>query len=66
MSLYGYNQSLLREPGEWVSSGDPIATVGDSGGQAESGLYFEIRHAGQPLNPALWSSDRVRFKSAAL
>ncbi len=66
MSLYGYNQSLLREPGEWVSSGDSIATVGDSGGQAKSGLYFAIRHAGQPLNPARWSSDRVRFKSATL
>ncbi len=65
MSLYGYNQSLLREPGEWVSSGDPIATVGDSGGQAEYGLYFEIRREGQPLNPARWCSARVQFKSAA-
>ena len=66
MSLYGYNQSLLREPGEWVNKGDSIATVGDSGGQAENGLYFEIRRAGQPLNPTRWCSARVRFKSASL
>jgi len=66
MSLYGYNQSLLREPGEWVNAGDSIATVGDSGGQAENGLYFEIRRAGQTLNPGRWCSARARFKSAAL
>ena len=65
MSLYGYNQSLLLEPGEWVRGGDAIATVGDSGGQAENGLYFEIRRSGKPLNPAQWCSTRARFKSTA-
>jgi septal ring factor EnvC (AmiA/AmiB activator) len=54
LSLYAHNQSLLRDTGEWVQPGDAIATVGDSGGQASSGLYFEIRHNGQPVNPALW------------
>ena len=63
MSLYGYNQSLLLEPGEWVSSGDPIATVGDSGGQTKNGVYFEIRRSGKPLNPTRWCSTRARFKS---
>ncbi len=66
MSLYGYNQSLLREPGEWVGKGDSIATVGDSGGQAKTGLYFEIRRAGQPLDPTRWCSSRAQFKSTAL
>lgn len=54
LSLYAHNQSLLRDTGEWVQPGDAIATVGDSGGQANSGLYFEIRKQGQPVNPALW------------
>ncbi len=65
MSLYGFNRSLLREPGEWVNSGDSIASVGDSGGQSRPGLYFEIRKSGRPLNPVKWSNSRVRFKSAA-
>ena len=63
MSLYGYNQSLLLQPGEWVVSGDAIATVGDSGGQAKNGLYFEIRRSGKPLDPTRWCSTRARFRS---
>jgi septal ring factor EnvC (AmiA/AmiB activator) len=54
MSLYAHNQSLYKEPGEWVNSGETIATVGNSGGQKLAGLYFEIRHNGQPTNPQLW------------
>ena len=54
MSLYGHNEALLKESGEWVSPGDDIAQVGDSGGQAEPGLYFEIRHDGEPLDPRQW------------
>jgi septal ring factor EnvC (AmiA/AmiB activator) len=54
MSLYGHNQALLRDVGEWVSPGEAIAYVGDSGGQANSGLYFEIRKDGEPVNPARW------------
>ena len=52
MSVYGHNQNLLKETGDWVESGESIATVGDSGGQAETGLYFEIRRHGVPQNPA--------------
>jgi len=51
MSLYGYNQALLREPGEAVRRGDTLALSGRSGGQREPGLYFEIRHRGDPVNP---------------
>ena len=54
MTLYGYNQSLLKKTGDWVLAGEPIALVGDSGGQTRPGVYFEIRHRGKPLNPVLW------------
>ncbi|WP_299572499.1 peptidoglycan DD-metalloendopeptidase family protein [uncultured Shewanella sp.] len=52
MSLYGHAQALLIQPGETVQKGESIALVGSSGGQTESGLYFEIRHKGQAVNPA--------------
>jgi septal ring factor EnvC (AmiA/AmiB activator) len=54
MTLYGHNQSLYKEVGEWVEPGDLVASVGDSGGQAQSALYFEIRRQGNPVNPASW------------
>lgn len=57
MSLYGHNQDLLKAVGEWVSPGEPIAHVGDSGGQASAGLYFEIRKDGEPVNPARWIAE---------
>lgn len=54
LSLYAHNQSLLREVGDWVSEGIAIATVGDSGGQSEPALYFEIRKDGKPTDPQKW------------
>lgn len=54
MSVYAYNQSLLKDVGDPVGTGDIIATVGATGGQVEPGLYFEIRHQGKPVNPSLW------------
>jgi septal ring factor EnvC (AmiA/AmiB activator) len=54
MSLYGHNQALYKETGEWIEAGEVIATVGQSGGQQEAALYFEIRHNGKPSNPARW------------
>lgn len=54
MSLYGYNQSLLKEVGEWVNANDTLATVGNSGGQSIPGLFFSIRHNGTPINPLDW------------
>lgn len=54
MSLYGYNQALYKEVGDWVEAGESIATVGQSGGQQRSGLYFEMRHQGKPFNPRRW------------
>jgi len=54
MSLYGYNQSLLKKTGDWVLPGEVISLAGDSGGQLHSGVYFEIRNNGSPVNPARW------------
>lgn len=54
MSLYAHNQSLLKETGDWVNPGDIIATVGNSGGQLQASLYFEIRHNGKPTDPGRW------------
>jgi septal ring factor EnvC (AmiA/AmiB activator) len=54
MSLYGHNQSLFKETGEWVEPGEVIAQVGRSGGRTTSGVYFGIRHNGKPQNPKKW------------
>lgn len=54
MSLYGHNQTLLKNVGDRVETGEPIALVGQSGGQSQAGLYFEIRHQGKAVNPKLW------------
>lgn len=54
MSLYGHNQSLYKQTGDWVSSQDVISSVGNSGGQNSAGLYFEIRRNGKPQNPKGW------------
>src|SRR5690625_89412 len=54
LTVYGYNQSLLKEVGDQVRAGDTVTRIGATGGQVESGLYFEIRHQGQPVNPLLW------------
>lgn len=54
LSLYAHNQSLLKKAGEPVRAGEAIASVGNSGGQASTGLYFEIRHQGRPIDPGGW------------
>jgi septal ring factor EnvC (AmiA/AmiB activator) len=54
MSLYAYNEGLLRQVGEKVRGGDAVARVGASGGSAESGLYFELRRDGKPFDPLRW------------
>ena len=59
MSLYGHNETLLRETGDWVEPGEIIATVGDSGGHSRPALYFEIRSAGRPVNPQAWCAGRA-------
>ena len=54
MSLYAHADGLLKDPGTPVRRGDPVATVGTSGGQDQAALYFELRRNGTPVNPAGW------------
>ena len=54
LSIYGNNDALLKQVGDTVRGGDTLASVGNSGGNPESGLYFELRHRGQPLDPLKW------------
>lgn len=64
MSLYGHNESLFKQTGDWILAGDVIATTGDSGGQPKPGLYFEIRVRGKPVDPFLWCSDKIAHNAA--
>ncbi|MFT5642689.1 MAG: septal ring factor EnvC (AmiA/AmiB activator) [Janthinobacterium sp.] len=54
MSIYGNNQALLKRAGAVVKGGEAIASAGNSGGNKESGLYFELRHEGSAFDPASW------------
>lgn len=59
LSLYGHNQVLLVEAGDWIGKGDIISKVGDSGGLDSTALYFELRHQGKPVNPKKWCVKRT-------
>lgn len=54
LSLYAHNQNLFKKAGDAVKAGEPIASVGNTGGQSQSGLYFEIRYQGKAIDPAQW------------
>jgi septal ring factor EnvC (AmiA/AmiB activator) len=54
MSLYGNNETLYKEVGDILRGGDTIAAVGNSGGNENFGLYFELRHKSKPLDPLKW------------
>ncbi|MCC7484183.1 MAG: peptidoglycan DD-metalloendopeptidase family protein [Burkholderiales bacterium] len=54
MSLYGNNESLFKRVGEEIDGGETVAATGNSGGNADSGLYFELRYQGKPLDPSGW------------
>lgn len=54
LSLYAHNQSLFKATGDWIQAGEAIASVGNTGGQQQTGLYFEIRYQGKPTDPSLW------------
>ena len=54
LTLYAQNHSLMRQVGDRVAAGDVIARAGASGGHDITGLYFEVRHQGQPVDPAQW------------
>lgn len=54
MSLYAHNQTLYKDLGDSVRGGEQVAAVGLSGGQAQAGLYFEMRYKGAPTDPHQW------------
>ena len=58
MTIYGNNQTLLKRPGDMVKTGDTIANAGNSGGNEQSGLYFEIRHQGRAFDPLGWVTTK--------
>lgn len=58
MSLYGNNESLFKQTGDRVRGGEAIAAVGASGGNEQTGLYFELRHQGKPVDPLQWAPAR--------
>ena len=58
MSLYGNNETLYKQVGDILRGGDTIASVGNSGGNEDFGLYFELRHESKPLDPVRWLAGR--------
>ncbi len=58
MTIYGNNQSVLKHAGDAVKAGDVIASTGNSGGNEQSGLYFEMRHQGRAFDPLSWVTIR--------
>lgn len=64
-SLYGGNREVTVPTGEWVESGATIATVGDSGGQSDSGVHFQIRHNAQAEDPEIWLKPDSGLLSAS-
>ncbi len=55
LSIYGNNESLLKQAGDAVAGGEAVATVGSTGGNPETGLYFELRHLGKAFDPLRWT-----------
>ncbi len=54
MTLYGHNQSLYAQVGDWVQAGQVVASMGNTGDAPQAGVYFEIRQGGQPRDPLKW------------
>ncbi|MGZ3237818.1 MAG: murein hydrolase activator EnvC family protein [Burkholderiaceae bacterium] len=58
MTIYGNNQAILKRSGDLVKTGDVVANAGNSGGNEQSGLYFEMRHQGRAFDPLDWVTIR--------
>ncbi len=56
LTLYAHNDAILKQEGDTVLAGEPLARSGNTGGQQTEGVYFEVRHNGKPQNPSLWLS----------
>ena len=59
MSVYAHNQNVTHQVGEWVRAGDTVATLGESGGQEQPALYFELRHGTDTLDPRKWCKGHL-------
>ena len=59
LSLYGHNEVLFKDVGDWVQPGEVIAAAGDTGGRSRAALYFELRRGKQPQNPHRWFNARL-------
>lgn len=66
MSLYGNNESIYRNTGDWVEAGDVLSAAGQSGGRQQAGLYFEIREQGKSVNPEKWCDRSVVVNQISL
>lgn len=62
LTLYGNNETVLTEAGEWVAAGETIALSGTTGGRGAEGLYFALRHEGKPLDPERWCGAAVALE----
>ena len=58
LSVYANNETLLHGVGDQVAADEVIASVGNTGGHAQSGLYFEMRYQGRPFDPLAWAVAR--------
>ena len=58
MSLYGDNETLYKQVGDTLKGGDTVAAVGNTGGNEDSGLYFELRYRGKPMDPMKWVAKK--------
>jgi len=58
MSLYGNNETLYKQVGDVLRGGDTVAAVGNTGGNEDFGLYFELRHKSKPLDPMKWLATK--------
>ena len=59
LSVYAHNQNITHQVGEWVRAGDTVATLGESGGQEQPALYFELRHGTDTLDPRKWCKGKL-------
>lgn len=59
LSIYAHNQNVTHQVGDYVKAGETIASLGDSGGQDQPALYFELRHGNTTLDPRRWCRGRL-------
>jgi septal ring factor EnvC (AmiA/AmiB activator) len=57
-TLYAHTDGHRVKPGEAVTRGQAIASVGESAAEDGPQLYFELRHKGRPQDPLAWLQPR--------